>query len=286
MSARCLGVILAVAALSAPELARADDAACIAASEESLVLRQKGKLRDALKQLVGCAVAACPAEIKAECSQRVEAFKAAIPTLILAAKDGAGADLSAVKVTIDGAPVEGALDGQPIALDPGEHTFRFEAAGQPPLEKKLVLRSGEKDRRETVVLGARPPPTGLTGPTPSAWSTQRTLAIVGAGIGVVGLGLGAMFGAYAASSKGREQTDCSSSGCPSYAQALEDYRTAKRDATGSTVAFAAGGALLATGVVLWFTAPKSGGAPASAGPLRVSPLVASSGGGLLLGGAL
>ena len=71
--------------------------------------------------------------------------RAAIPTLIVAAKDSAGNDRLGVTVTIDGMPLEG-VDGRPIALDPGEHTFRFEAAPLPPLEKSLVLRTGEKNR--------------------------------------------------------------------------------------------------------------------------------------------
>jgi hypothetical protein len=279
---------VAFAALAAfASTARADDAACIAAAEGEIPLRKQGKLHDALKQLAVCADAACPAEVKAECVQRIEAVKAAMPTIILAAKDGAGNDLTAVSVTLDGAPVAGALDGRALDVDPGEHTFRFDLAGQPPLEKKLVLRQGEKDRRETVVLGPPPAAPVVPGPAPSSWSTQRTLALVTAGVGVVGLGLGAMFGAYAISSQSREKSDCSPSGCPSYAQGVEDYNTAQKDATGATAALAAGGALVAAGVVIWFTAPKpsapSTPSAARATPLRIAPLVGGSRWGLALG---
>jgi hypothetical protein len=293
---------------AAPLPALADDAACIAASEKALALRKQGKLHAAIGQLAVCAAAACPDEVKADCAQRVEAVRSEMPSLILAAKDGAGNDLSAATVTMDGAPLAGALDGQAITLDPGEHTFTFTVAGQPPLEKKLVLRQGEKDRHESVVLGpavitTAPPLTPLSPPSPppSSWSTGKTLAIVSAGVGVVGVGLGVVFGAYAKSSQSREKTDCSVTGCGSYAQGLEDYRTAQKDATGATIAYVAGGALVAAGVVLWVTAPKKAGTPpasastmgsqATPNPgllrrpydLRLSPALVGTGRGLALG---
>ncbi len=220
---------------------------------------------------------------------RIDTIKGALPTLILGAKDGAGNDLTAATVTLDGTAVPGALDGRALDLDPGEHTFRFEIPGQPPLEKKLVLREGEKDRRETVVLGPPPPPPPAPVKPPSFWTTQRTLAVVSGGIGVVGLGLGAMFGAYAISSQSREKSDCASAAaCASYAQGMEDFTVAQKDATGATVALAVGGALVATGVVVWFTAPRKDGAPPVTGAraLRLSPLSAGAGrspSGLVLG---
>ena len=144
----------------------ADDAACIAASEQALTLRTQGKLHDALKQLAVCSDQACPDEVKTECTRRIDAVDAAMPTLVLVAKDGAGNDLSAVKVTMDGVSLMESLDGRPLSLDPGEHAFRFETAGQPPVEKKLVLREGDKERHETVVLG--PPRSAAFLPPPVA----------------------------------------------------------------------------------------------------------------------
>ena len=141
---------------------------------------------------------------------------------------------------MDGAPLPGALDGRALQLHPGEHTFRFEPAGQPPLEKKLVLRQGKKERRESVVLGPVPTTAPPVGPPPSSWSTRKTLAIVSAGLGVVGVGLGAAFGAYAVSAQSREKSDCSAATCLRYAQSVEDYNTAQKNATGSTLASRAG----------------------------------------------
>jgi hypothetical protein len=279
-----LGVCVG-AAIASP--ARADDTACIASSEQSLVLRKQGALHGALAQLAICADPGCPAEVKAECALRIDAVTRAMPTLVLAARDAAGNDLLDIKVTMDGAPLASSLDGRPVSLDPGKHSFRFEAAGKPPVDKQLVLREGEKDRRETIVFGGAPasPKPLVETPTPSSWTARRTVALVGGGVGLVGLGLGAVFGGYALAAKNDEGRDCPSPGCATRPQAVQDYNTAKDNATGSTVAFVVGGALVAAGAVLWLTEPARTSAPAHAsGGLHLAPGLVHAGGELLLGG--
>ncbi len=253
-----LGAASAIAFALAASGARADDAACIAASEQALTLRQQGRLHDALKQLAACAADGCPGEVKAECAKRIGEVDAAIPSLVLEVTDGAGNDLHDVKVSLDGAPLAGALDGRPIALDPGEHVFRFEEVGQEAVEKRFVLRESEKDRRERVVVGplviASPPsaplPSSAPPPRPSWWTPQRALGVASAGLGVVGVGLGAAFGGLAIHDKGLEQDNCSATGCANRAQANEDYSTGSSNATAATVSFLAGGVLIATGIAL------------------------------------
>ena len=272
---------------------RADEAGCIAASEQALTLRKDGKLHDALQQLAICAEASCSSEVKADCAQRIDTVDAAMPTLVLGAKDGAGNDLYDVRVSMDGAPLTSRLDGRPLSIDPGEHAFTFEIDGTAPVEKKLVLREGEKDRHESVVLGPPPAPPApapslampqLPPPPPAsaALGTQKTLAIVGGGVGVVWVALGAWFGAFAASSQSQEKSDCGAKACNAR-QATEDYDTARTDATVSTIAFVIGGAALAAGAVLWFTAPHDH-PPEGAARLRVAPVVDARSGRLVVGG--
>jgi hypothetical protein len=268
-----------------PSTARADVAACIASSEQALTLRKQGKLRDAMQQLAQCADPSCPAEVSSDCAVRINAVSAAIPTLILAAKDGGGNDLYDVRVSMDGAPLAAKLDGRPMSIDPGEHTFHFEVAGQPPLDKQLVLREGEKDRRETIVLG---PPAASPAPTASGssfWNTQRTLAVIGGGLGVVGLGVGALFGGLAIGDQNMEKSNCSSSACSNRPQAQADFTTGNSNATVSTVAFIAGGALVAAGAVLYFTAHDPAAAT-STGRLYLAPSTTGSGPAFMLGGEL
>jgi hypothetical protein len=272
--------------------AAADDAACIDAVEQALTLRKNGKLHDALKTLAACSDPSCQEEVRAECTQRIDAVGAAMPTLVFAARDGAGNDLYAVTVTMDGAPIATALDGRPLALDPGEHAFRFETAGQPPVDRTLVVREGEKNRIETVILGPAAPPPALPVASavrppapPSTWNNRKTLAVVTGGVGVVGLGLGIAWSAFAASAQSQEQSNCSASSCPNRGQAVVDYNTAQQNATGATIGIVAGAALVAAGVVLWITAPSN--APASSAiAWHVAPSIVPSGGGLTLGGSL
>ena len=258
---------------------RADDAACVAASEQALTLRQQGKLHDALTQLAVCSDDACPAEIKSECAQRIREANAAMPTLILAVKDAAGNDVFDVSVSMDGAPLSHALEGRATAIDPGAHTFTFEASGQDPIVKKLVLREGDKDRREVIMTGhplPAPEPvvpaapstaataSSITAPStasPSAsslaWGPQRTAAAAAVGLGIVGLGLELGSADSRFSSQNREKTDCSPGACLRPWQATEDYDTAQKDATGATIAVSVGVVAVAAGVVLWLVAPKN-----------------------------
>lgn len=285
----CAAFPLAASLLTTP--ARADDAACIAASEQGLTLRRQGKLQDALKQLAACADPSCPGEVKTECASRIADVDKAMPTLVLAATDGSGNDLRDVKVSMDGAPLVTTLDGRPLSIDPGTHTFHFEVAGQPPVDKTLIVREGEKDRREVVTLGTPPPAPApapapaVATPSPSWWTTQRTLAIISGGVGVVGLGLGGLFGGLAISDQSQEKSNCSSGSCPNRGQANQDYSTGNANATGSTVAFIAGGVFLAAGAVLYFTAHDPSSA-ATTGRLYVAPSTSGHGAGLVLGGAL
>ena len=248
---------LACAGLLASPAARADDAACIASSEQALTLRHaRQAARGAPRARALRADRGVPGRsARAECSRRIDEVRGAQPTLILAAHDGAGNDLSDVQVALDGAPLVTALEGLPVVVDPGEHTFTFRAAGQAPVERTLVVREGEKNRREGVVLVPPPAPPPVV-PAPAALRPraalvverpQATIALVSAGAGVVGVALGAGWGAYAVSSQNREKGDCSKAACPRPAQAGADYTTATQDATASTVAFIAGGALLAAG---------------------------------------
>ncbi len=313
-SARARGLVvgLGCAALATftASAARADEAACIAASESALTLRQQGKLHAALEQLATCSDPACSTELRQDCAQRVGAVDTAMPTLVLAAKDGAGNDLSAVTVTLDGAPLVTTLDGRPLSLDPGHHRFHFEAPGAPPQDKEIVLREGEHDRQVSVVLALAPPPTTTTiiasgasgggaasGSTGSTWSTRKTLAVVTGGVGLVGIGLGAVFGALAIADKNKEGANCGTPAtCPQLAQANEDYRVAGNNATGSTIGFIAGGVLLAGGVVLWVTAPGSspssttstgtGGSAANGGRFGFAPSFDGRASGLVFTGDL
>ncbi|MGH7280403.1 MAG: hypothetical protein ACRELY_02680, partial [Polyangiaceae bacterium] len=170
-------------------------------------------------------------------------------------------DISAVSLIIDGAPLIHEIDGSALALDPGNHTFTFSSAGTNTLEKAFVLREGEKDRHEAIVLiGKKVASTSRQHAPPG--SPKRSPLARGAGfglasLGLVGIGVGAFFGLRASNAWSRSQDECGARACApsSHDEAVHDHDDAVESATISTIAFAAGGALMAGGAVLIFVAP-------------------------------
>ncbi len=137
---------------------------CTEANVTAQSLRREGKLRAARDALATCASPVCPDAVRADCLERTEAISQTMPTIVLAAKDGAGNDLAAVSVTIDGDPFAEALDGKALDVDSGEHEFVFTATGQAPVTRRFVIREGEKARRESIVIGTAPPPPPIVQP--------------------------------------------------------------------------------------------------------------------------
>jgi hypothetical protein len=244
---------------------------CLMAAEASLKLRAEHKLRLTRTQLLVCSSSSCPGEVRQECMRRIDDVNAASPTIVLAVKDRAGHDLSDVRVTADGQVVADHLDGSALSIDPGPHEFTFSAAGAPSLTETIILHEGEKDRRETVTLaiGAPPAPVPLPGAgattataggsTPGAegtGKTQRIAGLVAGSFGIVGLGVGGLFGVLASSSWKTAQRECPGhTGCST--QAMNDRSQAVTDATIATAGFIGGGVLLAGGLVLYLTAPRA-----------------------------
>ena len=120
-----------------------------------------------------------------------------------------------------------------------------------------------------------------TAPSSAGSNTRRTIAFILGGAGIVGIGLGSVFGLLASSSFSSQKSDCASStDCANHGQALADHDATVTYGTISTVGFIAGGALLAGGAVLFFTSPAP---PRSA--VLVAPSVGRSSGGLSLKGS-
>lgn len=141
---------------------------CLAAYEQAITLRDQHALGASRAQLLICASASCPDDVRDECARRVEQVNAQIPTLVFEVKNPSGEDLSAVSVTMDGVLLAARLDGSAFSLDPGEHEFVLSAEGALSVTKRFVIRESEKGRREKVVLEpeAKPEPTLAVTPAP------------------------------------------------------------------------------------------------------------------------
>jgi hypothetical protein len=279
---------------STPVMAYADvtKAQCIEANTQAQHSRTDGKLAAARAQFEMCSDPHCPRLVRDDCTKRLNDLDDAQPTIIFEAKSPTGADISVVKVSLDNTVVTEKLDGTPLSFDPGEHIFTFEVAGQPTITKTFVLKEGEKGRREALVISTPPPPPLVpaaiqpepapTGPLGTR-NGRRTIGLAIAGGGVVGLAVGSIFGALAGSSSSSSQRECvSTQNCSNRSQAVSEHNSAATQATISTIAFIAGGALVATGAVLFFTAPRE---RKDAGVvLRIAPTVGPGGAGMMLQG--
>jgi hypothetical protein len=157
--------------------------------------------------------------------------------------------------------------GVALPADPGTHTIVVAAPGYDDATTKLTL--GEGEVQEVVVgpgakIAAPAPPVVAPPPSARPGSTQRVVGVVVASAGVAaGVALGTYFGLTA-----RRDNDASyvNDGCNA-ANACNQAGLAERsdavhDGNISTIAFLAGGVLLAAGIVLWLTAP-SGSSEAS-----------------------
>jgi hypothetical protein len=125
-----------------------------------------------------------------------------------------------------------------------------------------------------------PPPPPAQPPPPDDDDGARTAMRVGAwtslGLGLVGIGVGAVAGIVAMNKKDEAGGMCEGSACSS-SEGVELYGDARTAATVSTIGFTAAGVLLATGVTLLLVAPSasSEGTTAVSVSPRVGPGVAS-----------
>lgn len=194
-----LGLLASSALLSMSGVAFADEREqCVTAADQAQDLRDKGFYRRAREQMLVCSRDVCPGAVKRDCAQWLTDLDTAAPTVVVSAKVG-GSDITAVKVSLDGQPLTDKLDGKPILVDPGEHTFRYETPGAPAKEEKAVIIAGQKNRVMSVVFGPEAPNTGNTGGSqpPAQDGGEKApipvLAYVLGGVGVVGLGAATFF---------------------------------------------------------------------------------------------
>ncbi len=258
----CVSVALVGIALSLAAVAYAADPTkeeCIASSERGQELRRTTKLNDARAQFAICVAASCPGPIREDCAERLDEIATAMPSIIFQVKDAAGNEAAGVQITVDGQPVAGGA----IDLDPGEHTFSFEAAGLKEAEKRLVLVEGAKERREVVIMDraeAAPiatTPSPPTSETPTRWGRPPTLAWAAFGVGGAGFVLGVTAGLVAGGKHSTLAGECDNGAgtcAPQYAGNLDSFHTWR---TVSTVGYVVGALGAAGGAVLWLTAPKA-----------------------------
>jgi len=145
------------AAFAWPAAAAADVKACLDAAEEGQRLRDSGAYRDARQRFIACAADECPGEVRKGCVGWLGEMDKLTPTVVFGAR-AHGKEISDVRVSVDGEVRADRIDGKPVALDPGEHHFRFELAGETDIDQSAVVMAGDKERLITVQFGVDLPP--------------------------------------------------------------------------------------------------------------------------------
>src|SRR5688572_10923346 len=136
-------VVLALFSI-ATHASAADKQTCVDAYDEGQKQRAAGSLKTALELFKVCAEVGCPAATTTDCTQWVVEVEASMPTVVFAATDAEGRDLSDVTVMMGSDKLATKLDGKAVAVDPGKRVFRFEREGAPPVEQEVVIKQGEK----------------------------------------------------------------------------------------------------------------------------------------------
>jgi len=258
-----------VALASGPARADPTKEECVDANETAQVLRASGKLRDAQDKLALCASRSCPAPVRRDCTERLDEVQRALPTVVFAVRSARGDDMTAVRVTMDGAPWPVTLGGGANAVDPGPHTFGFEADGFTPLRREILVREAERERSITVLLEpAKEAGTASASRAGSFTSPQvevpqpahraedrglpalRWIAVVTGAIGVVGVAAG---GAVAIEAKSQFDAAEQETGAARHADSVRAVNAGNV----ATVVMSVGGLLAVGGVVLWLAAPSA-----------------------------
>ncbi len=211
-------------------------------------------------------------------------------------------NLEGLEILQSGVVVDRALWGTAVPVDPGELVVTARAPGYETYETTMQVEVGPAEATFSIPAlvatkdaqvtpeGQETEPASDAKEQPTRGQGRRTAAFITGGVGIVGLALGGVFGVLAMGKESKAEEVCGdSTTCPAGSGGEEYSRQALTNATVSTVGFAVGGALLATGIVLFVTAPKKSEGSAllkkseGSALLKVSPRV--GGAEMSLGGS-
>ncbi|HET9955064.1 MAG TPA: hypothetical protein VFQ61_11195 [Polyangiaceae bacterium] len=299
VESRCFGMLTCVGLVLAlhPSRARAADSdQCIDSFEQAQELRKRGKFVAATEQLIRCSQLSCPAFIVKDCTSWFGEVQAAQPSVVLSARQGAQT-LNDVQVFADNVLLSERLDGRSLPIDPGQHEFRFQAAGKEPVLVSVLIIEGEKHKPVIAEFPAPAPAIVESVPKPGespaappdarvssdkssvATSSDASLPERGRSVPVAsyilgGAGLLAVGGGVVLRVIGANQFDDLKNSCGTTC-ATGDVDDVKTKYTLSKVAFGVGAAALITAGALYFVNPSKSSPASSA--WFIAPVIAPSG---------
>lgn len=264
-----LVVLLVGHSISFPVLAeQGDKAECFDAYDRAQRLRKAGKLEASRDQLIACALDTCPELTRPDCIKWLREVEDAMPTIIIRARGEDGADLTDIRLWLDGVAWLKHLDGNAVPIDPGRHTLRFQHGQGPSVEQTLMIAQGEKNRIVTLRFEskarAKAAAAGSGGkprePGSQTESASNTGPLVLGAFGLVSLGISAYFELKGINDRDHLFDTCAPR-CPE-----DDVDHAYRELLIGDIAGAVGFASL-TGAAIWLLATPSprAEAPPSAG---------------------
>jgi len=271
------GLLLAASATVASPGRATDKVRCAAAYEQAQVLRRQDKLSAARSELLVCEQA-CPKTLAADCTKWQGEVEALMPSALLRARDAQGNPVDA-RVFVDGVLLVEHLGDTPVAVDSGDHTFRFESPAGATAEVRASLHAGERPREIEAVLGAASPaPTegGATAPEASALRGIPMPALVLGAMGIAGLALGGGLSLDGHLQESHLRSSCAPRCSPDQVSSISTIYDV------AWVSAGVGVAAFAVAIALW--RPWEGSQPAS--PSAYVPYLAPTIGGAVVGMAL
>jgi len=170
-----------------PETATASEqdvlGVCIAAYEDAQRRRNRGDLIEAREALKVCSRDVCPSIARTDCTGWLAELRVDVPTIVVGARFEGGRDVIDVKVFLDGKPLADRIEGRAVEVNPGVHTLRFEMQGREPVEERVSILVGERNRKVIVTIPDPTPPA----PVPEPSSGIPTMTYVLGGVGALGL---------------------------------------------------------------------------------------------------
>jgi len=172
-----------------------------------------------------------------------------------------------LELRINDAPVPSASWNTAMPVDPGPTRVEARAPGKKPWSVEIKVAEGPSSQVLEIAELANAPQS-LSTDTAGVLSeklaphdpgaTQRTIGYVIGAVGIVGLAVGGYFGYHAMDLNKQSKAQCRAddpNACTSEGAAMRE--DAKSAATISTISSIGGGALVATGLTLVFTAPSA-----------------------------
>jgi hypothetical protein len=191
----------------------------------------------------------------------IAAIEPRLPKLTIRAPK---APLASLIVTRDDAPLDVAVLGSPMFVDPGQHTVSASAPGYKPFSTTITVKESETQEVQIALEAAPDQPVATGGITTiireesDPGKTRRLFGLTMGGAGVVALVTGVSFG-FAARDSWQTAFDdglCDRTTLECTPEGQDLTRTARTRALVANIVGGAGLAMIAGGAVLYLTAPS------------------------------